>query len=150
MSIELIRLLPGDGDIPALARMYGTPSVKKYISIADNYFDYVTGTAGVVYHKICADGVLTGGLHCETDGRTMYLDICIMDEYRRRGIAEAALRMLLQTLPDDADTVEVSIDETNVPSLNLFRKLGFIPSGREDELIMYRFYIPKVASLRSR
>lgn len=150
MSIELIRLLPGDGGIPALARMYRTPSVKKYISIADNYFDYVTGTAGVVYHKICADGVLTGGLHCETDGRTMYLDICIMDEYRRRGIAEAALRAWLCTLPDDVDTVEVSIDESNTPSLNLFRKLGFVPSGREDELITYRFYIPKVASLRSR
>lgn len=138
MSIELIRLLPGDGDIPALARMYGTPSVKKYISIADNYFDYVTGTAGVVYDKIIADGVLTGGLHCETDGRTMYLDICIMEEYRRRGIAEAAMRAWLRTLPDEVDTVEVSIDERNTPSMNLFRKLGFVPSGREDELVICR------------
>lgn len=138
MKTELIPMLPGDGDIPALARMYGTPSVKKYISIADNYFDYVTGTTGVVYDKIIADGVLTGGLHCEADGRTMYLDICIMEEYRRRGIAEAAMRAWLRTLPDEVDTVEVSIDERNTPSMNLFRKLGFVPSGREDELVICR------------
>ena len=38
--------------------MHNSPSIAKYISISDQYFDYVTGSEGVVYYKITADGVL--------------------------------------------------------------------------------------------
>ena len=56
----------------------------------------------------------------------------------RRFIAEAALNQLFLAQSNDVNVIEVSIDETNVPSLSLFQKLGFSQIGREDELITLR------------
>ena len=68
----------------------------------------------------------------------MFISICIDAIYRRHGIAEAALNQLLLAQTNDVDVIEVSIDETNVPSLLLFQKLGFSQIGKEDELITLR------------
>lgn len=121
--------------------MHNTPSIAKYISISDNYFDYVTGSEGVAYYKIVADGELTGGIHCEFNGGIMYLSICVKEEYQRHGIAEAALRKLFFTLPNEVHMIEVSIDETNIKSQLLFQKLGFTKYSKDDELITYRMSI---------
>lgn len=141
MNIELVTLTSADGDITDLKKMHNTPSVAKYISISDSYFDYVTSSAGVVYYKIVVEDILTGGIHCEIDGEIMYLSICIKDEYRRRGFAEAALRKLFLSLPDDVKMIEANIDETNISSLLLFQKLGFTQNNKEEELITYRLTI---------
>lgn len=138
MRIDLIPLTATDREIPELLNMYNIPSTEIYISISDDYFDYVTGTEGIVYYKIVEDGILTGGIHCEIDGKTMYLSICVKEEYRRRGIAEAALRKLLFALPEKVNIIEVSIDETNIASQLLFQKLGFTKFSRDYELIIYR------------
>ncbi len=138
MNIELIPLLPGDKDITELMRIHASPSVARYISISGDYFDYVINTDGVIYCKILWNGVLAGGVHCEYADRTMFISICIDEMYRRRGIAEAALYQLLLTLTSNVDVIEVSIEETNVPSLLLFHKFGFTQIGKEDELITLR------------
>ncbi len=41
-------------------------------------------------------------------------------------------------MPQEVKAVEVSIDETNNASLHLFQKLGFVKTGKEDELITCR------------
>ena len=111
VSLEL--LLPADPDLDKLASILRQPSVSRFISVAENYFDYVTGTGGVKYYKIIADGVLAGGIHCETDGDVLYPAICIDENYRRRGIAEAALKQLFHIFQDQIKKIEVSIEETN-------------------------------------
>ena len=63
------------------------------------------------------------------------MSVCVDELYRRRGIAEAALNQLFLTLTSDVDVIEVNIEETNVPSLLLFQKLGFSQISKEDELI---------------
>ena len=140
-QIELIPLTSTDSEITELRKMHHTPSIAKYISISDQYFDYVTGSEGVVYYKITADGVLTGGIHCEYNGGILYLSICVMEKYRRQGIAEAALRKLFSALPDEVNMAEVSIDKTNINSQFLFQKLGFTMVGRDDELFTYRLSV---------
>ena len=138
MKTSLIILAPHDCDLSELARIHNSASVKKYISISDNYFDYVTNSKGVTYYKIITDNKLIGGIHCEVDKEIMYLSICVDEPYRRLGIAETALRQLFANLTDDITNVEVSIDKTNNPSLHLFQKLGFVPISEEDDLIIYR------------
>ena len=118
--------------------IHTSPSVAKYISISENYFDYVTNTDGAIYYKIIWNGILAGGVHCEYADGTMFMSVCVDELYRRRGIAEAALNQLFLTLTSDVDVIEVSIEETNVPSLLLFQKLGFLKIGKEDELITLR------------
>lgn len=138
MKIGLTALTRGDKDTAALAAILDSPSVRRYISVAPNYFDYVTGTADVVYYKILSDGVPVGGVHLETDGETCYLAVCVAEGYRRRGIAGSALRLAESLLPEEVKTLEVSIDETNLPSLSLFEKLGYTSEEKEDGLIVCR------------
>ena len=138
MNIELVPLLPKDKDIADLMPIHTSPSVAKYISISENYFDYVTNTDGVIYYKIVCNNALAGGIHCECANGTMFISICIDVIYRRQGIAEAALNQLFLSQADDVNVIEVSIDGTNVPSLLLFQKLGFSQIGKEDELITLR------------
>lgn len=138
MNINLIPLNPKDRDIINLMLIHNSPSVAKYISVSDRYFDYVTSTDGVVYYKVLCDNILAGGLHCEHSDGIMFISICIDEKYRRHGIAEAALNQLFLMQTDDVNVIEVSIDETNLPSLFLFKKLGFSQIGKENELIKLR------------
>ena len=63
---------------------------------------------------------------------------CVDVKYRRLGIAEKALKIIISIIPSSVKTIEVSIEETNMPSIDLFQKLGFQVSGQENELITYR------------
>ena len=138
MIIKLIPLMREDNDIFRLKVMHKSPSIEKFISISDDYFDYVANTNGVTYYKIYCDGEIAGGIHCEKADGTMYLSICIDEKRRRMGIANAALNQLFLTQTDDINAIEVSIDDNNFPSLALFEKLGFTQAGRDEELITLR------------
>ena len=137
MMIELVPLKCSDSDLDTLIRIHQEPSVSRFISISDDYFNYVTETEGVCYYKIMTDGVLTGGIHSEINDKTIYLSVCIDEKYRRLGIAEESLKKLFSILPSVVNTIEVSIEEANIPSVRLFQKLGFQFSERDHELITY-------------
>ena len=138
MLIDLVPLKSDDSDLDALIGIHQEPSVSRFISISDNYFNYVTETEGVCYYKIITDGILTGGIHSEINDKTMYLSICIDEKYRRLGIAEKALKKIISVMPCDVETIEANIEETNTPSTALFQKLGFQVSSQDDELVTYR------------
>ena len=138
MLINLVPLKCDDSDLDALIGIHQEPSVSRFISISDNYFNYVTETEGVCYYKIITDGILTGGIHSEINDKTMYLSICIDEKYRRLGIAEKALKKIISVMPCDVETIEANIEETNTPSTALFQKLGFQVSSQDDELVTYR------------
>ena len=138
MKIKLVPLKQDDPDLDDLIRIHNEPSVSSYISISDNYFNYVTKTKNVCFYKIITDGILSGGIHSEIHSKTMYLSICVDEKYRRLGIAEKALKIIISIIPSAVKTIEVSIEETNMPSIELFQELGFQVSGQEDELVTYR------------
>ncbi len=138
MKIKIVPLKQNDPDLDDLIQIHNEPSVSRYISISDNYFNYVTETEGVCYYKIMADGILAGGIHSEIHGKTMYLSVCVAEKHRRFGIAEQSLNKLFSILSTAVKTTEVSIEETNIPSIRLFQKLGFQLAERDNELITYR------------
>lgn len=137
-SVELERAVRGDTDLDELLRISREPSVLRYLSLSDNYFNYVTETEGVYYYKIMVDGVPVGGIHGETDGNVLYLSVCVSEKYRRLGIAETSLMKYFAMLPDTVKTIEVGIEETNIPSRCLFEKLGFRAAEWDQGLITYR------------
>jgi len=65
----------------------------------------------------------------------MCLCICIDESYRRKGIAEASLNQLLLSYKDNIEKIEVYIDESNMPSIQLFTKIGFVDISHEDGAI---------------
>jgi len=136
MKIQLIKLNENDhNDISKLEKIHKMPSISSFVAISDNYFDYVTSTAGVAYYKILYNDILVGGLHTEIVDRTMCLCICVDENYRRIGIAEASLNQLFAFQTTDIEKIEVYIDENNIPSLNLFAKVGFNQVCKDDGAI---------------
>ena len=61
------KLERNDSDIVILRELHNEPSVKKWLSIGDNYFEYCTSTQNVQYIKIFLLGVIIGGIHLERD-----------------------------------------------------------------------------------
>ena len=141
MKIKLVQLTKSDPDLDDLIRIHNEPSVSRYISISDYYFNYVIETENVCYYKIITDGILAGGIHSEIHSETMYLSICVDEKYRRFGIAEKSLKKFFSIMPSYIKKLEASIEETNIPSVLLFQKLGFQMSERDNELITYRKFI---------
>ena len=68
MALYLATLRRDDPDLAALRSIHREPSVRAFFSVAEGYFDYVTGTSGVLYQKIMLDNTPIGGIHSETDG----------------------------------------------------------------------------------
>ncbi len=137
MDLMLIPLARNDPDTDTVKRMHSEPTVAKYISISDDYFEYVTGSDNVTYYKIKTCGELIGGIHSEIVDTVMYLSICIQPQYREKGFAASALKKFISLIPHTVERIQVSIDETNIPSMRLFESLGFSKAGQEEELIDY-------------
>ena len=62
MKVSLVPLTISDRDLASISRIHSQPSVEKYIKVSENYFDYVTNSEGVIYYKVIADGIVTGGI----------------------------------------------------------------------------------------
>jgi len=137
MDLMLIPLVKNDLEISIVKKMHDEPTISKYISISDNYFDYVTGTEHVAYFKIKFHNEFIGGIHTEISGTVLYLSICIQPQYRKKGFATAACKKYIQLTPHTVEKIQVSIDETNIPSVRLFENLGFTKAGRDGELVDY-------------
>ena len=137
MNIFLMPLTVTDKDSTRIMQIHNQPSVKKYIKISEQYFDYITTTEGVIYYKIIVDDLVVGGIHTETSNNVMFLSICIDEMHRCRKIAKTALTQLFEVLPSTVKKIEVSIDIENIPSNSLFQKLGFTQTSRENELNTY-------------
>ncbi len=137
MDLTLIPFVQNDPDTHAVKEMHDEPSVSKYIFISDNFFDYVVNSENVVYFKIKLYNELIGGIHTEIAGSVLHLSICILPEYRKKGFAAAALKKMIPLIPQSVDRIQVSICETNIPSIRLFESLGFSRVGQEENLADY-------------
>ncbi len=131
-----------DKDIFLINYMHSKPEIKKYISISDKYFDYVTATENVFFYKVYKNRNLVGTIHLERNDNIIYMDILIFPEFQKAGLGTKVICDIKNDIFNlNFKKIEVFIDESNVPSLRLFQKLGFKFVSQEDELKQYEYSI---------
>jgi len=141
MDLKFNLLQKNDPDIQLLKELHEFPSIKKYISISENYFEYVVSEEKVRYYKVLCDDKLIGSVHLENDSEKMYLSICVHPFYQSRGYGRQILKYVVDNLTGGAKDILVSIDCDNTKSINLFESFGFIFAGTDGLL---RDYIYKL------
>ena len=134
-----------DVDIPYLTSILSLPEISKFISINEsNYWNYITRTESVFYYKIFVENNLVAATHIEKSNNILYMDIMVIPEYQRKGIATAILGDIISGKPQiEFDKIEVSIDEHNIASIKLFDKMNFIFVSKENELLNYTYSLQK-------
>lgn len=138
-ELTYIRILSEeDADIPGLLRIYHQPQVSRFISIGDNYFQYVTGTENVYFYKVYDSENLIGAIHLEKCKDTLYMDILILPEFQKKGFATRVIRDIQNDIfALGYKRIEISIDESNIASIKLFENARFVFVTRDDELLSY-------------
>lgn len=131
------KLERNDSDIITLRELHNEPSVKKWLSIGDNYFEYCTSTENVQYIKILLSGVIIGGIHLERDNDILHLSIFIATEYRQKGYARECVGHIIDKFTEGINFIKVAIEEGNTLSVKLFESLGFVFTDQEEELKNY-------------
>ena len=131
-----------DPEISNIAAAYRLPSISQFISIADNYFDYVTSGANVFFYKVYENGRLVGTTHLETQSDTLFSDIVVLPDFQGQGIGAK----ILSDIQNDVfglgyKTISVSIDEKNLASIRMFEKAGFVFVSQDEELRNYVYRI---------
>ena len=133
---------PEDKDVLLIKEIHLKPEIKKYISISENYFNYVTNTENVYFYKVYVDKTLVGTIHLEKHDNILYMDILIFPEFQNSGLGTKVIIDIKNDIFNlDFKKVEVSIDQSNIPSLRLFEKLSFNLVSQEDELKNYEYLI---------
>lgn len=130
-----------DADIPQLLSNHLLPEVSRFISINKRkYFKFVTETENVFYYKILKNSTLVGSVHCEISGTALYVSLLIFPEFQNNGYGTKVIKDIIDgVLPLNFDSIEVSIDKINLPSLRLFEKVGFAKSSVDGGLINYTY-----------
>ena len=138
-----------DSDIPYLSSILQLTDVSKFIRIDEsNYWNYVTQTENVFYYKVFLNNELVASTHCEISNKTLYMDIMVIPQHQRKGIATSILSDIMSgKLQLDFDKIEVSIDEQNIASIKLFEKMNFKFVSKEDELLNYTYSLTKETNI---
>ena len=129
-----------DKDIFLINEMHSKPEIKKYISISDNYFNYVTTTENVFFYKVYKDRNLVGTIHLEKNDNILYMDILIFPEFQKAGLGTKVISDIKNDIFNlNIKKIEVSIAESNIPSLKLFEKSGFKFVSQDNGLKNYEY-----------
>ncbi len=145
MNLEFVLLTTkADKDIPNIISIHQLPEISRFVSIdMNNYFDYVTQSPNVYFYKVFLDGTLVATTHFECLNKTLYMSIVVFPKYYRKGIGTNIIKNVLNgNFPIVFDRIEISIDETNIPSKKLFEKMGFVFTSKEEELENYVYIKP--------
>ena len=145
MQVKISKL-NGKDLIKALELKYIFPEEECYVSNVINTYeeykdkDYIhwiqckKNTS--VYWYTC--GMITYGLDIDENKNNCWWiqRLMIIPEYRRKGIACQAIKIVLNNIPDNLN-IYTSITENNIKSQKLFSKMGFIKTNRkwENEII---------------
>lgn len=100
-------------------------------AFSTDYINAVLSDEDTVSYLILADGTAVGLMHL-TFGENVYLmGLGILPEYRRRGLAEAALLAAFSLLPEYSGLF-LQVSTANTAAFSLYQKLGFQISSRLD------------------
>ena len=130
-----------DADIPLILSVYKQPLISQFISIdEENYWKYITDTDNVYFYKIYKDDILVSTIHLELDNCVLYMSVIVFPEHQKQGIATTILKDIQAgKLGLDFDKIQVSIDEKNTASINLFESAKFVCVGKDTELLEYEY-----------
>ena len=130
-----------DEDIPTILSAYRQSSISRFISIDEkNYWRYITSTDNVYFYKVYKDNVLVATMHLELADCVLYMSVVVFPEYQRQGYATIMLKDVQSGKFGLAfNKIEVSIDEKNKASLELFESVGFVCTGKDEELFEYEY-----------
>ena len=130
-----------DEDIPLILSVYKQPSISRFISIdEENYWKYITSTDNVYFYKIYKDDILVSTIHLALDNCVLYMSVVVFPEHQKQGIATTILKDIQAgKLELDFDKIQVSIDEKNTASINLFESAKFVCVGKDTELLEYEY-----------
>ena len=130
-----------DADIPLILSVYKQPLISQFISIdEENYWKYITDTDNVYFYKIYKDDILVSTIHLELDNCVLYMSVVVFPEHQKQGIATTILKDIQAgKLGLDFDKIQVSIDEKNTASINLFESAKFVCVGKDTELLEYEY-----------
>ena len=127
-----------DTDIAQIAAIYHLPDIARYITIGEQYFDYITGNENVYFYKVYRENTLIGTVHFETQENTLFLSVVVSPEFQNAGYGTKILTDIKKDVFGlGYKRIEVSIDEANIASIRLFEKGGFAFVSQEDELKNY-------------
>ena len=127
-----------DTDIFQLMQIYRMPDISRFLSVDNNYFQYVTHTENVYFYKVYENEILIGTIHLEKNENLLYMDILIFPEFQRMGFATNVIKDIQNDIFGlNCETIEISIDKSNIASIKLFENAGFTFLSKEDELLNY-------------
>jgi len=138
LDLSLVPLEPRDPDRSEVEALHREPSVARYFPLSPAWFAGGAETPESVYYKITEGDRLLGGILGELEDGALTLRVCVGEAWRRRGIAYAALRALLESLPEGITRAEARVDAEDLPALGLFEKLGFRRCGWAEGTLTYR------------
>ena len=79
-------------------------------------------------------------MHLELADRILYMSVVVFPEYQRQGYATVMLKDIQAgKLGLDFHKIEVSVDAKNKASLELFESVGFVCTGKDEELFEYEY-----------
>ncbi len=137
-KLTYTRLMCDDADIPRFAEIYNMPEISRFLSISDNYFNYVTNTENVYFYKVYNCDELIGTIHLENQGAILFMDILIFPKFQRKGFGAEIIRDIQNNIFGlNFEKIEISIDKSNLASLKLFKNAGFEFVSKENELLNY-------------
>ncbi len=127
-----------DMDILNIRAMYQLPEISRYIAIGEQYFDYVTGIENVCFCKVYKEGTLIGTVHLEKQKDSLFLSVVVFPKFQNAGYGMEILTDIKKDVFDlGYKSIAVSIDQTNIASIRLFEKAGFVFVSQEEELKNY-------------
>ncbi len=135
------KLLQGDKDIPELLAVYRMPEIAEYFSIDfTNYFTYVTQTENVFYYKVLKDEKIIGSVHAEIWDNVLHIGLEVHPRYQHKGYGTQILRDIVENkIQLQFSFIKADIAESNIASLKLFTKAGFVQTGKDKELITFQY-----------
>ena len=116
-------LSKNDSDIFKILQIHRLPDISRFLSISDNYFNYVTNTENVYFYKVYENEKIIGTIHLEKYDHLLYMDILIFPEFQRRGFATKVMERLCEEA-GNLNLCAVDLYGSN-EGKPLYEKLGF-------------------------
>jgi RimJ/RimL family protein N-acetyltransferase len=140
--LTYIRILSeNDVDIPLLINIHKIPEISQYISINKNYWHYISNTPNVYFYKVYHNDNLISSIHLEIQNNILFMDILVFPQYQKLGFGTRIIKDIQNDIFNlNYKKIEISIDEANEKSLNLFKKEGFEYLSQDKELLNFVYY----------
>ena len=117
-------------------------SIRKFIHVDDNYYDYLLSSSYIHYKLIKHNQLYVGGLQIELIDDYATFSIEIMTQNQGKGIGKCIVDLLKQNfLNFNIKTYMVYVDIYNTSSIELFTKSGFMKTNEKDNITEYIYHI---------